>query len=172
MTPAALAPAGFAILFVLMMARRFRRLFGRQPVQPTRMKLRIGILLVVGALLLVRGLIAPVTGLATAAGLGAGIALALLGLRLTVFESTPQGRWYTPHGGIGLAISALLVGRLAYRFWQIAPAMQQAHQAGDDPFAAFQRSPLTLAIFALLIGYYVTYFVGVLMHRDGPAPAP
>ena len=32
-----------------------------------------------------------------------------------------------------------------------------------DPFAAFQRSPLTLAIFALLIGYYVTYYIAVLL---------
>ena len=172
MTPAALAPAGFAVLFVFMMYRRFRRLFGRQPVQPARMKRRIGILLVVGALLLARGLFAPATGFATAAGLGGGIALALLGLRLTVFETTPQGRFYTPHGGIGLAISGLLAARLAYRFWQIAPLMQQAHTAGENPFAAFQRSPLTLAIFALLIGYYVTYYAGVLMRRQTPPDDP
>lgn len=163
MTPAALAPAGFAVLIALMYYRRLRRLFGRQPVQPMRMKFRIAILLLVGALLLLRGALGPQGGLAAVAGLGGGIALAWLGLRLTTFESTPQGNFYTPHGGIGLALSALLLGRLVYRFFVIAPVVQDAHQAGMDPFAAFQRSPLTLAIFALLIGYYVTYYIAILL---------
>jgi len=163
MTPAALAPAGFAVLIALMYYRRLRRLFGRQPVQPMRMKFRIAILLLVGALLLLRGALGPQGGLAVVAGLGGGIALAWLGLRLTTFESTPQGNFYTPHGGIGLALSVLLLGRLVYRFFVIAPVVQDAHQAGMDPFAAFQRSPLTLAIFALLIGYYVTYYIAILL---------
>jgi len=163
MTPAALAPAGFAVLIALMYYRRLRRLFGRQPVQPMRMKFRIAILLLVGALLLLRGALGPQGGLAAVAGLGGGIALAWLGLRLTTFESTPQGNFYTPHGGIGLALSVLLLGRLVYRFFVIAPVVQDAHQAGMDPFAAFQRSPLTLAIFALLIGYYVTYYIAILL---------
>ena len=163
MTPAALAPAGFAVLIALMYYRRLRRLFGRQPVQPMRMKFRIAILLLVGALLLLRGALGPQGGLAVVGGLGGGIALAWLGLRLTTFESTPQGNFYTPHGGIGLALSVLLLGRLVYRFFVIAPVVQDAHQAGMDPFAAFQRSPLTLAIFALLIGYYVTYYIAILL---------
>ena len=163
MTAAALAPAGFAVLVALMYYRRFRRLFGRQPVQPARMKFRIVFLLFVGALLLARAVLELEAGLAVAAGLGGGVALAWLGLRLTTFETTPQGRFYTPHGGIGLALSALLLGRLAYRLFVIAPVLQDAHQAGMNPFAAFQRSPLTLAIFAVLIGYYVTYYVGVLL---------
>jgi len=173
MTAAALAPAGFAILIALMYYRRFRRLFGRQPVQPARMKFRIVFLLFVGALLLARAVLGLEAGLAVATGLGAGIALAWLGLRLTTFETTPQGRFYTPHGGIGLALSALLLGRLAYRFFVIAPVLQDAHQAGMNPFSAFQRSPLTLAIFALLIGYYVTYYIGVLLRsapREGLPP--
>jgi hypothetical protein len=40
--------------------------------------------------------------------------------------------------------------------------MQAAAQADQNPFAAFQRSPLTLAIFGVLIGYYVFYYAGVL----------
>lgn len=172
MTPAALAPAGFAVLIALMYYRRFRRLFGRQPVQPARMKFRIVFLLVVGALLLARAALGMQAGLAVATGIGGGVALAWLGLRLTTFETTSQGRFYTPHGGIGLALSALLLGRLAYRFFVIAPALQDAHEAGMNPFAAFQRSPLTLAIFALLIGYYVTYYIGVLVRSGGPAETP
>lgn len=172
MTAAALAPAGFAVLIALMYYRRFRRLFGRQPVQPARMKFRIVFLLFVGALLLARAVLGLEAGLAVAAGLGGGVALAWLGLRLTTFEATPQGRFYTPHGGIGLALSVLLLGRLAYRFFVIVPVLQDAHQAGMNPFAAFQRSPLTLAIFALLIGYYVTYYIGILLRSAAPDESP
>jgi drug/metabolite transporter superfamily protein YnfA len=168
MTPAALAPAGFAVLIALLYYRRFRRLFGRQTVQPKRMKFRIAVLLVIGALLLLRGVFDSRGGLAVAAGLGGGVALAWLGLRLTTFETTPRGKFYTPHGGIGLALSVLLLGRLVYRFFVLAPVVRDAHQTGMDPFAAFQRSPLTLAIVALLIGYYVTYYAGVLLRSGSP----
>lgn len=172
MTLHALAPATIAVLAVAALYyRRMRRLFGRQRVQPARMKFRIAFLIFVGALLLLRGMVHPdQPAAAMAAGLAGGIALALLGLKLTRFESTPLGRFYTPHGGIGLALSALLIGRLAYRLVVILPQLQAAHGAGVDPFSSFQRSPLTLAIFGLLIGYYVAYYIGVLL-RSAALPA-
>lgn len=169
MTPQALAPMGLAILVVAVLYfRRMRRLFGRQRVQPARMKFRIVFLLLVGALLALRGMVHTEQAIAAmAAGLAFGVGLALLGLKLTHFEQTPEGRFYTPHSGIGLALSALLIGRLAYRFVVIFPELQAAHGAGADPFSSFQRSPLTLAIFGLLIGYYVAYYAGILMrHRE------
>jgi len=166
----AVSIAGFAVLFAFLIYRRFRRLFGRQPVQPARLKFRVVFLLVIGALLVLRGGLGAQSALAVAAGLGGGIALGLLGVRLTTFETTPQGRFYTPHGGIGLLLSALLLGRLAYRFVVVWPLMHGAHVAGENPMASFQRSPLTLAIFALLIGYYVTYCIGILLRAGGDAP--
>ena len=55
MVTPALLPAGLAVLAVLgLYYRRFRRLFGRQRVQPARMKARVGLLLVAAALLLLR----------------------------------------------------------------------------------------------------------------------
>ena len=179
MTVQALAPMAIAIVAVIALyARRMRRLFGRQLVRPARMKFRIGFLFAVGAFLLTRGIAhSDQTAAALAAGLGGGVALALLGLKLTRFESTPQGRFFTPHGGIGLALSALLIGRLAYRFVVLWPQLQVAHGAGANPFGAFQRSPLTLATFGLLIGYYMAYYAGVLMRSSrttdsGDALAP
>jgi len=139
------------------------------------MKFRIVFLLVVGALLMLRGMAQANIAVAVAAGLAGGVALALFGLKLTRFETTPQGHFYTPHGGIGLALSTLLIGRLAYRFVVIWPSLQAAHSADENPFASFQRSPLTSAMFALLIGYYVAYYAGVLIRsgagsqsRSGP----
>lgn len=166
----ALVPAAFAVLLVAAMYyRRMRRLFGRQRVQPKRMKFRILFLLVLGAFLVLRSMTHVDMIAAMLAGLVGGVALALLGLKLTRFETTAQGRFYTPHGGIGLALSALLIGRLVYRLVEIWPALHAAHGAGADPFSSFERSALTLAMFALLVGYYVAYYAGVLMRSAGLA---
>ncbi|MBA8882324.1 DUF1453 domain-containing protein [Dokdonella fugitiva] len=168
MTPTALAPAGFAMLIVFMLYRRFRRLFGRQIVQPARMRARIAMLVVVAVLLMLRGARDPAMALALTLGFGAGALLAVVGLRLTTFETTPEGRSYTPHGGIGVVLSALLLGRLAYRAFVLAPVLDGAHAAGADPFAAFHRSPLTFALFGLLVAYYVAYYIGILLGEARP----
>jgi hypothetical protein len=47
--------------------------------------------------------------------------------------------------------------------------MQAAQQANANPFAAYQKSPLTLAIFGIVIGYYIAYYAGVLMSSAKPA---
>ncbi|HEY6940752.1 DUF1453 domain-containing protein [Dokdonella sp.] len=181
MTPTALAPAGFAMLIVLMLYRRFRRLFGRQPVQPARMKVRVAFLFAVGAMLMLRGSHESSMALALTLGFAGGAALALLGLHLTTFETTPEGRSYTPHGGIGLVLSAVLLGRLVYRGFVLAPVFDGAHAGNAAAFALFQRSPLTFALFGVVIAYYVAYYVGILLHesrassaasRAGAAPLP
>jgi len=84
-------------------------------------------------------------------------------LRHTQFEVTPQGKFYTPHTYIGIFISVLFLGRVAYRFLVLYPGMHAAAQNNADTFAAFQKSPLTLAIFGVLVGYYIAYYVGVLI---------
>jgi hypothetical protein len=179
MTDNPIVLAAIAMLVAFALYRRFRRLFGRQPVQPKRMRVRVGFLLLVGAFLLLRGFAQPQVALAMAGGFALGAALAWLGLRLTLFEATPQGNFYTPHSGIGIAVSLLLLGRLAYRFSTVYPQLQDAHQASGDPFAGLQSNPLTAATFALVIAYYAVYLIGVLMRSakmthiiDGDAAPP
>jgi hypothetical protein len=160
---------GAFILFILY--RRVRRNIGRQAVSPARMQFRMGMLSVVGVLFaffamrdinLLGSLLAGVAG---------GALLAWFGLKHTQFEKTASGVFYTPHTYIGLAVSALLIARLAYRFIIVYPTMQAAAQADQDGLAAFQRSPLTLAIFGILIGYYVFYYAGVLSKAKRLPPA-
>lgn len=53
------------------------------------------------------------------------------------------------------------------------PVLDGAHAMGADPFAAFQRSPLTFARFGLLVAYYVAYCTGILPgEARAPEPAP
>lgn len=152
--------------------RRFRRTFGRQPVTPRRMILRIVVLSVVCTLLLVGS--APTAGVGAAAGAGlvGGLLFGLVGLRLTRFETTHEGRFYVPNAWIGIAVTALFLGRLVARLFTMSEHVAAA-QSGGPAFAGLQRSPLTLALFFLLAGYYASYYAGVIWRSaklNAPAP--
>jgi cytochrome b561 len=157
-----LLPLMTAAFVALAIYRRVRRNIGRQPVQPARMRTRMVMLGVIGALFTLSAMRHVDLIAALLAGVAMGAGLAWFGLRHTKFEKTDQGDFYTPHTYIGLAVSLLLLARIAYRFIAIYPSMHAAAQADQNPFAAFQRSPLTLAIFGVLIGYFVFYYAGVL----------
>jgi hypothetical protein len=164
--------AAMAALILFALYRRFRKLIGRQLLQPSRLKFRIGILSLVTLLLVARSMHSTNLAAAGLAGFAAGATLAYVGLRLTRFETMPDGIFYTPNGYIGAAISIILISRLAYRFQVLYPSMQAAHAESGDPFAAFQRSPLTLALFGIVIGYYLAYCAGLLIRGDALRKQP
>ncbi len=152
---------------------RMRRTFGRQRVQPRRLRVRISLLGGIGALLLVAGgqdvwLLGGIC-----AGALCGALLALLGLRHTRFEATAEGRFYTPHTYIGLAVTALFFGRLIYDLLQFshdAAAISALHGAGPGPNP---YNPVTLGLSGAFIAYYLAYYLGVLRcslqaARDAP----
>jgi hypothetical protein len=151
-----IALVGFAIY------RRVRRTIGRQPYQPGRMQVRMVVLGIIGAIALLFSFRDVEVGGAMVAGLVGGAALGLFGLRHTKFETTPQGQFYTPHTYIGLFVTLLFLGRLAYRFLVVLPSMQAAAQMNENPYASFQKSPLTMAIFGIVIGYYIAYYGAVI----------
>ena len=130
------------------------------------MYVRIGLLLVVGCLLLtVAGRSLAFVG-AVLAGAAAGVALALWGAARTTFAWEANRLYYVPHTYTGVAVSLLFLGRLIYRLVQVYPAMHAQHdalaakQSFNSP--AMLRSPLTLGLFFVLVGYYVCYYIVVL----------
>jgi hypothetical protein len=174
MDPKLIAPILIAALVIWGIVRRLRRTFGRQPVQPARIWLRVGILTLAGGLIAATSVMRGAEMLeALVAGLACGAALAYVGLRHTRFEATPEGRFYTPHTYIGLAVTVLLLGRLAYRFLYLSNGPNGMVAAGPSAAAAYQRSPLTVGILAVLVGYYVLFYAGVLLRtRASELPAP
>jgi hypothetical protein len=141
---------------------RIRRLVGRQKLSRIRPWITAIVFPLLLGLLLLVSLSRPFNALALLAGAGCGAALGVYGLRLTKFEQTAQGLFYTPSLHLGIALSLLFIGRLAYRVAQIYIF------AGDVPAVGlhdFTRSPLTLGIFGTLAGYYVTYAVGLIRWR-------
>ncbi len=158
MKPAQLAPAIILPLIAWRMYVRVRRNIGRQPLQPKRTLARIIIFSVITMLIAAGGLVYPPVLIGLAVGLLLGAPLALLGLRLTKFEFTPEGKFYTPNTVIGVILSVLFIGRIIYRILMLSES--SAYNASSPELF---HSPLTLSIFGLTAGYYIAYYAGVLM---------
>ena len=138
-----------------------RRNLGRQKLRPVRSIISIVILSAVSGLLFSLSAQMPKLALGIGCGLPLGALLGFIGLRLTKFETTDEGHFYTPNTTIGVALSLLFVGRMLYRFWVLRAVATGANQP-----QLFQ-SPLTFFIFGLIAGYYIVYHIGILVHaRD------
>ncbi len=150
---------------------RSRRLIGRQRLSKWRPWVTVTLLPLIFVVLGVLSRHQPPALWALSGGAIAGIGLGMLGLNLTKFETTPTGAWYTPSAHLGIALSTVLVLRIAYRF-VLAP---QSVNFGAPP-PSYSSSPITLLIFGALALYYVTYAVGLIrwsyiISNAAPAPA-
>jgi energy-converting hydrogenase Eha subunit A len=138
---------------------RIRRNIGRQRFSPRRPWITLSIfpllLLLLGFTTMTRPLMEGSLWLGVTVGVGLGI----LGQRLTRYEVTAEGLFYTPSAHLGIALSALLVCRIVYRFTVSGglPGM-----GGAPPVAGQSLTPLTLLLLGTLAGYYCSYAVGLL----------
>jgi hypothetical protein len=139
--------------------RRVRRNIGRQPLHPRRAIKSIIILCAISAVIVYTSLQNTNLLLGFSGGLLPGTLLGFAGLRLTRFETTDEGHFYTPNTHIGIVLSILFVGRISYKF--IASGNAATAQNTTMPF----QSPLTLFIFGLTVGYYIVYQTGILIHN-------
>jgi hypothetical protein len=164
---------GMAALIGWRIYKRVRSLVGRQRLTAWRPWISVCLfpLLIIGLFV---GLAShPARVLPELAGVVLGIGLAFYSLRLTRFENTPAGLYYTPNAHIGIVLSLLLVARLGYRLVQ----SYLATNAFTAPPVSLLRSPLTVFIVGLLAGYYAAYAFGLLRWRHKlqrsavPAPA-
>jgi len=161
--PSAFLVVGVALLIAWRMYSRIRRLIGRQRLSRVRPWVSVTLFPLLVLLLASASLARPEGLMALAGGVVAGALLGTWGLRLTKFERTPEGFFYTPNAHIGIVLSLLLALRILFRAGQI----YLGFAAGGTP-ADFVRTPLTLVIFGTLAGYYVRYAVGLLAWRKQP----
>jgi hypothetical protein len=158
----------FAALVVFATYRRFRRTFGRQPLRPGRMTLRIVLLAAVTGALLPMALRSTQYLGAELAGAALGVGLGVWGAERTRFMMYGGRLHYVPHTYTGIAVSLLFLGRLAFRVVQVYLGGQAPYATDSvDPTLAFAptsmvRSPLTVGIFFVLAGYYGWYYGRVL----------
>lgn len=166
-SPASLyTPIAVGALMLFAIYRRVRGSFGRQPIRTKRMTVRVVIFAVAMALSLLSGWQDVRLAEGVLAGGIAGAALAwLVGLKLTRFEIGTEGQdFYIPNPWVGAALTALLLGRLAWRFLVLAPLLEGGASAAPHAPAP-GNSPLTMLVVGLTLGYYMAYYAGILMHH-------
>lgn len=144
------------------MYARFKRLVGKQRFSYARPWISLSIFPALTVLLAVGAQSHPARLSYLAAGIFVGVALGMFGLRHTKFEVVQSEYFYTPNAHVGIALSLLMFGRILYR------AFQMANMPPELPhgFGHFAGTPITLSIFGLLAGYYVSYAMGLLRWRS------
>ncbi|HET7402204.1 MAG TPA: hypothetical protein VFJ62_10495 [Usitatibacter sp.] len=140
---------------------RIRRMVGRQRLSRVRPWITLGVFPLVILLLALAQLPRPANLAFLVAGVTGGGLLGVYGLRMTRFEPAPEGLFYTPNAHLGIALSLLFLARIAWRLVELFMLQPHAARAPDE----FARSPLTLAIFGLLAGYYIAYAIGLVRWR-------
>jgi hypothetical protein len=167
------APYLIAVLVVFAIYRRLRRSFGRQPLRRGRMIARIALLAIVACALLPPALRSVQFLTAELAGAAVGVGLGFWGAERTRFVMFRDQMHYVPHTYTGIAVSLLFLGRVVFRVVQVYASMHAAHAAhatmvnaadSANGFAppGMLRSPMTVGIFFVLMGYYVCYYSLVL----------
>jgi hypothetical protein len=143
---------------------RVRSAIGRQPLRRNRIIIYLVVFTLITFLVIATSWQFPKALLGLVVGILVGAALGFLGLRLTKFETTGEGHFYTPNKHIGIALSLLLVGRLINRMWVLDNV--------DLAKKVFQ-SPVTDFIFGLNLGYFIVYYLGMFVHlRDKKSATP
>jgi hypothetical protein len=92
-------------------------------------------------------------------GLLAGGLLGLLGLTLTRWEKTQQALHYTPNRWLVLIVTLAVTTRLLYGLWRIWHAWRNA--GANDSWLAAAGIAGSMAVGAVVLGYYLTYWVGL-----------
>jgi hypothetical protein len=98
-------------------------------------------------------------------GFIAGALLGFGGLKLTRWERTARTLCYTPNRWLVLLITLAVSARLLYGLWRIWHAWRTAGH--DASWLASAGVPGSMAIGALVLGYYLTYFAGVRWRLSG-----
>jgi hypothetical protein len=160
-SPSTIALLVLIPLFAWRVWRRFHRMVGRQRLSRARLRVTLAIYPALLVLLCFAARGHPERLWWLAGGVGSGSLLGLIGLNKTRFEPTPKGLFYTPSAHLGIAISLLFVARIVYRLFEVYGVGPTVPHGTSD----FARSPLTLAVFGLLAGYYITYAFGLVRWR-------
>jgi len=169
--PKLIVPILIGALIVWRIYMRTRRSFGRQRVRPRPMTIRIAVLALASAFVAVVACHDVRTLAALLLGGACGALLASIALRHTRFDVTAEGRFYTPHVYMGLAVTALFLGRVAYDFLVLYHGMPPVTAGHPQYPAPGHYTPLTLAVSGAFIAYYLTYCIGVLRKSRQPPVA-
>ena len=92
-------------------------------------------------------------------GLLGGVALGLVGLRLSRWESAPHSLHYTPNRWLVLGVTSIVTARLFYGFWRAWHTWRES--PGDTSWLVAFGIAGSMAAGAVVLGYYLAYWIGV-----------
>jgi uncharacterized membrane protein len=162
MVPTPVIALALAPLVLWRLYSRIRRLTTRQRSRTWRHRTTLVFFPLLLVLMGLASMGAPVALAALAAGIALGVPVGMLALKKSTFEKSGDEFYFTPHALIGFGVAMLFIGRMAYRAYEF-------YLQGSFVQHDFVRSPLTLLVFGILSGYYMTYAAGLLRWRKGTA---
>lgn len=167
MLPTPVVAAVVAPLVLWRVYSRIRRLTTRQRSKTWRHRTTLVFFPLLILLLAAASLqTAPLALLGIAGGLPLGALLGRFAGARTRFEQVGDDYYFTPHAPVGMLVALLFIGRMGYRAYEYYALGSFAHHE-------FVTSPLTLFIFGILAGYYMTFAAGLLAWRKRTAiPTP
>jgi hypothetical protein len=160
MVPTPVIALALAPLVLWRLYSRIRRLTTRQRSRTWRHRTTLVFFPLLLVLMGLASMGAPVALAALAAGIALGVPVGMLALKKSTFEKSGDEFYFTPHALIGFGVAMLFIGRMAYRAYEF-------YLQGSFVQHDFVRSPLTLLVFGILSGYYMTYAAGLLRWRKG-----
>jgi hypothetical protein len=106
----------------------------------------------------------------TAAGLAIGALLGIVGLWLTRWEPSAGALHYTPNRWLVLGLMLVIAARLLYGLWRLWHSWR-ADLEGDSWFVVAGVAG-SMAAGAVVLGYYLTYWIGVRRRHRRHAARP
>lgn len=155
---------------------RVRRNITWQPLHPGKIQVFSVVFLIIGLLFLAGGAMHTVSLVSDSAGILIGLLLAVVSASITSFEVREGRLWYRPNLWIGMLVTVLFLGRLAYRLYESyaagAPAAGQAAASVTDRLASIgydSQYPWASGLLLMMIAYYFTYNL-ILLRKGKRAP--
>ncbi len=95
-----------------------------------------------------------------ALGVAIGIGYGVWGLRLTRYENTSKGLFFTPNRRLGILVPMLMVARLLYIGFE-----KYAEEISVKAMVELTHNPITIIPLGLMAGYFASYSAGLLLWR-------
>jgi hypothetical protein len=148
-------------LLPLSLVQRYRVGSARRPARGWFIALNLGAILISTAIFLAGAAITnawvPNAFAYTLVGVAIGCVLGIVALALTRWEPTTRALHYTPNRWLVLAVTLLVTARVLYGFWR----SWHAWSAGLDSWSAAFGVAGSMGAGAVVLGYYLAYWIGV-----------
>lgn len=95
----------------------------------------------------------------SAAGLAVGCVLGIIGLWLTRWEHGRDALHYTPNRLLVLVVTLMVTARIGYGFWRAIHAWRSG--VTDEMWWGVSGIAGSMAAGAVVLGYYLAYWIGV-----------